>query len=103
MVELPGGFDFTATLIEDTQIVFCPQTGVLGIAWVLVESLPEGLERQRILRRLVQGLTPKIIQIKAVVARQGLYDRGLESCRQLAQGGGTQRILPLGALATPAN
>ena len=67
MVELLGCFDFTATLIKDTQIVFRPQTGVLGIAWILVDGLPEGLERQRILPRLIQGLTPKIIQIKAIV------------------------------------
>src|SRR5712691_8877228 len=103
MVELLSGFDFTAALIEDTQIVFGPQTGVLGIPWILVEGLPEGFERQRILRRLIQGLTPKVIQIKAVVARQGRDDRGLEVGSQLAQGGGTQRILPLGALATPTD
>ena len=103
VVELPGGFDCTTALIKDTQIVFGPQTGVPGIAWILVNGLPEGLERQRILRRLVQGLTPKIIQIKTVVARQGRDDRGLEIGSQLAQGGGTQRILPLGALATPAD
>ena len=55
----------------------------------------KGLECQRILRRLVQGLTPKIIQIKAVVARQGHYGRSGDRS-QFAQGGGTQRILPLG-------
>src|SRR5262245_17093538 len=103
MVELLGCFDFTTTLIKDTQIVFRPQTGVLGIPWILVDGLPEGLERQRILPGLIQGLTPKIIQIKAVVTRHGRYSLGLELCRQLAQGGGTQGILPLGALATPVN
>jgi hypothetical protein len=62
MVELPGGFDCTTPLIKDTQIVFGPQTGVLGIAWILVNGLPEGLERQRILSRLVQGLTPALLR-----------------------------------------
>src|SRR4029434_7596665 len=103
MVELLGCFDFTATLIKDTQIVFRPQTGVLGIPWILVEGLPERLERQRILPRLIQRLTPKIIQIKAIVTRHGSDGLGLKIYRQLAQGGGTQSILPLGALATPVN
>jgi hypothetical protein len=61
MVELPGGFDCTTPLIKDTQIVLGPQTGILGIAWILVNGLPEGCERQRILPRLVQSLPPKII------------------------------------------
>src|SRR5262245_60960748 len=103
VVELPGGFDCTATLIKDTQIVFCPQTGVFGIAWILVSGLPKGCERQRILPCLIQGLTPKIIQIETVVARQRRNHRSLEIGSQLAQGGGTQRILALGALATPTN
>src|SRR5437763_15340888 len=81
VVDLPGCFDFTTALIEDTQIVFGPQTGVLGIAWILVNGLPVGCERQRILPRLVQGLTPKIIQIKTVVTRQRCADLGLEICR----------------------
>src|SRR5262249_4422130 len=87
VVELLSGFDCTAALIKDTQIVFGPQTGVLGIPWILVKGLPKGLECQRILPCLVQPLTPIIIQIEAVVARQGRYDRGLEISRQLAQGG----------------
>ena len=70
VVELLGRFDGTTAFIKDTQIVFGPQTGVPGIAWILVNGLPEGLERQRILPRLIQRLTPKIIQIKTVVARQ---------------------------------
>src|SRR5215831_19154781 len=103
VVELLGGFDCTTALIKDTQIVFCPQTGILNVPWILVDGLPESFERQRILPRLVQRLAPKIIQIKAVVARQGRDDRGLELCHHFTQGGGTQRILPLGALATPAD
>src|SRR5262245_60241951 len=103
VVELPSGFDCAATLIKDTQIVFRPQTGVFGIAWILVSGLPKGFERQRILPCLIQGLTPKIIQIETVVTRQGYDDRSLEIGSQLAQGSGTQRILPLGALATPTN
>ena len=63
VVELPGGFDCTATLIKDTQIVFGPQICVFGIAWILVSGLPKGFERQRILPRLIQGLAPKIIDI----------------------------------------
>ena len=78
VIELPGYSGFTAALIEDTQIVFRPQTGIPGIARVLVDRLPQSLERQRILRRLVQGLAPKVIQIKAIVARHGRDDRGLE-------------------------
>ena len=32
VIELPGYVGFTAALIEDTQIVFRPQTGIPGIA-----------------------------------------------------------------------
>jgi hypothetical protein len=59
VVELPGGFDCTTALIKDTQIVFGPQTGVLGITWILVSGMPEGFERQRILPRLIQSLPQK--------------------------------------------